>query len=199
MVWSIPEGGPKNNIDHPLLTLNGHGRKVCSKVLDHLYYFILSDFLPCLRQSPTVQVGHVLFHPTADNVLMSASGDFTVKIWDISKGAQKQELVGHTELIQGVSWNYDGSLLVTTCKDKKIRVFDVRSNTVVAEAGGHQGVKGTRVEWMGALDKFVTTGFSRSSERQVFVWDFKNLAEPIKQENIDTASGYEFRWMFDYY
>jgi hypothetical protein len=46
---------------------------------------------------------------------------------------------------------------VTTCKDKKIRVFDVRAGNVVAEMPGHQGVKGTRVEWMGPLDKFVTT------------------------------------------
>ncbi|KAI9357008.1 hypothetical protein DFJ73DRAFT_821808 [Zopfochytrium polystomum] len=161
MVWQVPEGGPKANVEAPLLTLNGHGRKV----------------------------GHVLFHPSAENVLLSASGDFTVKVWDISTGAQRQELTGHTELIQGISWSYDGALVITTCKDKKIRLFDVRSNTVVQEAAGHVGVKGTRADWMGPLNKFVTTGFSRTSERQVFIWDIKNLSEPIKQENIDTGSG----------
>ncbi|KAJ3048671.1 Coronin-2B, partial [Rhizophlyctis rosea] len=161
MVWTIPQGGPTENISTPALTLSGHGRKV----------------------------GHVLFHPTADNLLASASADFTIKLWDISKGAEKQELTGHTEIIQSLTWDWTGSLLATTCKDKKLRVFDVRANKVVQEANGHQGVKGARVVWMGGLDRLITTGFSRSSDRQVFVWDTKNLGEPLKQENIDTASG----------
>ncbi|KAJ3414223.1 Coronin-like protein crn1 [Chytridiales sp. JEL 0842] len=164
-LWSIPTDGPKTNIDTPLLTLNSHLRKV----------------------------GHVLFHPTASDVLASAGGDYVVKIWDLEKGECKTDLAGHGELIQGLTWSYDGALLATTCKDKKIRLFDVRSGQVVHEVQGHQGVKGTRVEWMGSVDKFVTTGFSRSSERQVFVWDFRSLgkegAEPLKSENIDTASG----------
>ncbi|KAJ1555416.1 Coronin-2B, partial [Nowakowskiella sp. JEL0078] len=136
MVWIIPEGGLVESIDKPVLTLAGHGRKV----------------------------GHVLFHPTADNVLATASADFTVKIWDISTGNEKITLTGHTEIIQSLSWNYDGSLLTTTCKDKKLRVFDVRSNTIVQEAPGHQGIKGSRVVWFGNSDKICTTGFSRSSD-----------------------------------
>ncbi|ORY49053.1 DUF1900-domain-containing protein [Rhizoclosmatium globosum] len=164
MVWQIPEGGPTQNIETPVLTLNGHARKV----------------------------GHVLFHPTADNVLLSASADFTVKLWDISTGQQKSELASvHADLIQGLTFNYNGSLVATTCKDKKLRVFDVRTGAVVSEVNGHQGIKGSRVEWLGSHDKFVTTGFSRSSERQLFIWDFANLSsgEPLKSETIDTASG----------
>ena len=29
------------------------------------------------------KVGHVLFNPAAENVLASASGDYTIKIWDL--------------------------------------------------------------------------------------------------------------------
>jgi len=161
MIWTIPQGGPTDNISAPAATLTGHGRKV----------------------------GHVPFHPTADNLLASSSADFTIKLWDISKGQEKQELTGHTEIIQSLTWDWTGSLLATTCKDKKLRVFDVRANKVVQEANGHQGVKGARVVWMGSLPKLVTTGFSRTSERQVYIWDSTNLNEPLKQENIDTASG----------
>ncbi|KAI8591374.1 hypothetical protein BDZ88DRAFT_411257 [Geranomyces variabilis] len=161
MIWTIPENGPTESCGTPALTLTGHGRKV----------------------------GHVLFHPTADNLLASASADFTIKLWDISKGQEKIELTGHTEIIQSLAWNYDGTLLATTCKDKKLRVFDVRSNKVVQEAMGHQGIKGARVAWMGNADRFITTGFSRTSDRQVFVYDSKNLETPLKSETIDTASG----------
>ncbi|KAI9099368.1 WD40-repeat-containing domain protein [Phlyctochytrium arcticum] len=161
MIWKIPEGGPTESVSTPALTLNGHGRKV----------------------------GHVLFHPVADNLLASSSADFTIKLWDIAKGQERQELTGHTEIIQSLCWNYDGTLLTTTCKDKKLRVFDVRSNQVVQETNGHQGIKGARVTWMGNANRLVTTGFSRTSDRQVFIYDTKNLAEPLKQETIDTASG----------
>lgn len=38
----------------------------------------------------------------------------------------------HTDLIYNVGWNRNGSLLVTTCKDKKVRVIDPRKQQVVA-------------------------------------------------------------------
>ena len=38
----------------------------------------------------------------------------------------------HTDLIYNVGWNRTGSLLVTTCKDKKVRVIDPRKQQVVA-------------------------------------------------------------------
>ena len=42
---------------------------------------------------------------------------------------------------------------------------------------------------MGDLDKIATTGFSRTSDRQLFVYDTKSFGTPIVQENIDTSSG----------
>jgi hypothetical protein len=41
----------------------------------------------------------------------------------------------------------------------------------------------------GPLDKVATAGFSKTSERQLFVWDTKNLSTPLKQESVDSASG----------
>jgi coronin-1B/1C/6 len=53
----------------------------------------------------------------------------------------------------------------------------------------HQGVKGSRVCWLGDSDRLLTTGFSRTSDRQFAVFDLRNMAEPIKSENVDTMSG----------
>lgn len=107
----------------------------------------------------------------------------------MSTGQEFNTLLGHSEIIQSICFNFDGSLISTTCKDKKLRIFDVRSNKIVQETNGHQGVKGSRVIWLGHLNKMATTGFSKSSDRQVFIWDSNSLIEPLKQENIDTASG----------
>lgn len=43
--------------------------------------------------------------------------------------------------------------------------------------------------WCGDSDRIFTTGFSKSSDRQFMLWDVKNMAEPLKSENLDTSSG----------
>ncbi|RKP11930.1 hypothetical protein BJ684DRAFT_17533 [Piptocephalis cylindrospora] len=161
MVWNIPEEPMEESETNPAVTLTGHRRKV----------------------------GHVLFHPVASNVLASSSADHTVKLWDVEHGTEKQELGDFGEVVQSLTWNYNGSLLATTCRDKKIRIHDVRSNTVVQVGDGHQGIKGSRVVWLGNCDRFCTTGFSRSSDRQLFLWDTKDLSNPLKQMAIDSSSG----------
>jgi coronin-1B/1C/6 len=71
------------------------------------------------------KVGHVLFNPAAQNILASSSGDYTVKLWDIEKGKDRLALK-HGEIVQSLSWSADGALLVTTSRDKKLRIWDVR-------------------------------------------------------------------------
>ena len=113
----------------------------------------------------------------------------TIRLWDISKGAEMQNIDCHTQLVQSLDWNYNGNLMTTTCKDKKLRIIDARTGKVAAETNGHQGIKGSRVCWLGNSDRIATTGFSRMSDRQLFLWDAKNLKTPIKEEAIDTSSG----------
>jgi WD40 repeat protein len=77
------------------------------------------------RLTATRKVGHVLFNPAAQNILASSSGDYTVKIWDIEKGKDRLSLK-HGEIVQSLSFSADGALLVTTSRDKKLRIWDVR-------------------------------------------------------------------------
>jgi len=96
-----------------------------------------ADVSPVCRLSGhSRKVGHVLFNPSAANVLASSSGDFTVKIWDIEQGSARLNLK-HSEVIQSLSWSVDGSLLATTSRDKKLRVWDVRQEKPAQEVPGH--------------------------------------------------------------
>jgi WD40 repeat protein len=160
-ICGIPEGGLKENLMTPLQTLTAHKRKV----------------------------GTVNFHPCANNILATSASDTTVKLWDIEKGDEMFSIGGHTDIVQSVSWNLNGSLLCSACRDKKLRIIDPRAQTVVSDNTCHQGVKGLRSLWMGDKDKIVTLGFSKTSEREMAFWDPKNLAEPIGRQLLDSNSG----------
>ncbi|XP_049658387.1 coronin-6 isoform X2 [Accipiter gentilis] len=105
MVWQIPDYVPVRNITEPVVTLEGHSKRV----------------------------GIISWHPTARNVLLSAGCDNLVILWNVGTGEMLLVLEDmHTDLIYNVGWNRNGSLLVTTCKDKKVRVIDPRKQQVVA-------------------------------------------------------------------
>ena len=79
------------------------------------------------------KVGCVAWHPTASDVLVSAGADALVIVWNIESGDVLFEIDDlHTDLIYSISWNYNGSLFATTCKDKKLRVIDPRSQQLIS-------------------------------------------------------------------
>jgi coronin-1B/1C/6 len=144
--------------------------------------------VPCPANLSDRKVGHVLFNPAAENILASSSGDLTIKLWDISTG-QAAITLKSAEIIQSLSWNASGSLLVTTSRDKKLRVWDVRQEKLVHEYAGHEGAKNSRVVWMGEHNRFATTGFSRMSERQIGLWE-PGRKDPIGGfTSLDSISG----------
>ncbi|KAG5353575.1 hypothetical protein C0989_005092 [Termitomyces sp. Mn162] len=153
--------------------------------------WVPQDFDPVARidGSPR-KIGQVLFHPTAANVLASASGEHTIKLWDLANTEEaKSVLTGHGDAIQSLSFNPTGTLLATTCRDRKLRLFDPRAGgEAVRVVDSHGGIKGSRVVWMGDLDKIATTGFSRMSDRQVSIWETGGLGN-LKTIVLDQSSG----------
>lgn len=171
-IWSIPEewepinakgaSKPGSGITESMADLVGHAKKV-----------------NLLR-----------FHPSASNVIASTSSDYTVKIWDIEVGQELSTFDGMNDLCQDIVWDYRGDNYATTCKDKAVRFIDARAATVsdmIEQA--HEGIKGMKVLYMGESGKVLTTGHSKSSGREVKVWDLKNLSQPLETSKIDTASG----------
>ncbi|TVY93317.1 Coronin-like protein [Lachnellula willkommii] len=135
------------------------------------------------------KVGQVLFNPAAENILASASGDYTIKLWDIGAGKSNLTLK-HGDIVQSLSWSANGSMLATTSRDKKLRIWDVRQERPAHEVAGHTGAKNSRVVWMGEHNRLATTGFSKMSDRQMALWDVGAPAEPIGGFTVlDSISG----------
>lgn len=88
------------------------------------------------------------FHPIASDVLVSSSYDNTVRLWDVSTGVEKQNIAGqHTSTVQSIDWSLNGSHFVTACKDKMLRLYDPRKNTMIVSGEAHDGAKGFRANW----------------------------------------------------
>ncbi|XP_029430594.1 coronin-1B [Rhinatrema bivittatum] len=162
MVWQIPENGLVMPLTEPVVTLEGHSKRV----------------------------GIITWHPTARNVLLSAGCDNVVIIWNVGTAEELYRMEDqHPDLIYNVSWNRNGSLFCTSCKDKSIRIIDPRRGAVVAEKEkAHEGARPMRAIFM-ADGKVFTTGFSRMSERQLALWDPDNLEEPMGLQELDSSNG----------
>ncbi|KAJ2940202.1 hypothetical protein O0L34_g11769 [Tuta absoluta] len=162
-VWQIPDGGLSRTLTDPVVDLVFHQRRV----------------------------GLVLWHPTAQNVLLTAGSDNQIAIWNVGTGEVLLTLDCHPDLIYSACWNWNGSKLLTTCRDKKIRIIDPRKGEVESEAIAHEGSKASRAIFLKHGLVF-TTGFSRMSERQYSLRTPDALNEPIVTVEIDTSNGVMF-------
>uniref|UniRef100_A0A671REX2 Coronin n=1 Tax=Sinocyclocheilus anshuiensis TaxID=1608454 RepID=A0A671REX2_9TELE len=162
MIWEIPDGGLISPLKDPVVKLDGHSKRV----------------------------GILSWHPTAHNVLMSAGCDNVVILWNVVHGEAVVRIDSmHTDLIYSACWNRNGSQILTSCKDKKLRVIDPRKGSVICEKDKpHEGSRPVRAVFV-SDGKILTTGFSRMSERQVALWDPNNFSEPLTLQELDTSSG----------
>uniref|UniRef100_A0A8C6L3W5 Coronin n=1 Tax=Nothobranchius furzeri TaxID=105023 RepID=A0A8C6L3W5_NOTFU len=104
MVWQIPDHTLTRPLSDPVVVLEGHSKRV----------------------------GIVSWHPTARNILLTAGSDNLIIIWNVGTGEPLLSMDDHPDLIYSISWNRNGSLFCTTCKDRRLRVCDPRKREVVA-------------------------------------------------------------------
>ncbi|XP_051975558.1 coronin-2B [Xyrauchen texanus] len=162
-IWQIPDGGLRRNMTEALMILIGHSRRV----------------------------GLIEWHPTCSRILLSAGNDCKIMIWNLEEGVAVKMIDSHPDVVLCMSFNTDGSLLATSCKDKKLRIIDPRSGKVLQEADC-KNIKVNRVVFLGNLKCVLTTGVSRWSTRQVALWNQEDLSSPITEEEIDGLSGVLF-------
>lgn len=162
-IWQIPDVGPTRTMTEPVVDLILHQRRVVQ----------------------------VLWHPTANNILLSAGGDNKIIIWNVGTGEGLVEIDCHPDIIYSCSFNCNGSRILTTCKDKKLRIINPRTGEIIKEAEGHEGSKPMRGVYLKSGAIF-TTGFSRMSERQYSLRLEEHLGEPVVMVELDTSNGVMF-------
>ncbi|XP_076452772.1 coronin-1B-like isoform X3 [Babylonia areolata] len=161
-VWQIPDSGLVTPLTEPVANLTAHQKRV----------------------------GIVAWHPTAQNVLVSSGSDNKMYFWNVGTEEAMLE-IDIPEQVWSLSFNYNGSRLVCTAKDKMMRVIDTHSGDILQESKAHDGAKPVQCCYL-KDGKILTTGFSRMSARQYALWDEKNLSQPMTREEIDNSNGVIF-------
>ncbi|KFP24544.1 Coronin-2A [Colius striatus] len=167
-IWDIPKHLLTTNITSPKKELLGHVRKV----------------------------GLIEWHPTANNILFSSGYDYKIMIWNLDTkevvvSNPVKILDAHRDVVLSMSFNTDGSLLATACRDKKIRLIDPRAGTVLQEAS-YKSHKANKVLFLGNVKKLFSTGTSQWNNRQIALWDQNDLSVPLLEEDLDGSSGLLF-------
>ena len=100
------------------------------------------------------------------NVIVTASYDNTVKIWDALTGECLQTLEGHTERVDSVVFSPDGKKIVTASADKTAKIWDVSTGQCLHTLEGH-------TDWVSsaAFSPDGTVIVTASADRTAKIWN----------------------------
>jgi WD40 repeat protein len=103
---------------------------------------------------------------------VSASHDYTLRIWEANSGECLAPLVGHQRGVLGCAWSPDGMRIVSASGDHTLRIWEANSGKCLAVLAGHQNrVMGCA--WSPDGERIV----SASSDGTVRLWDAATGAE----------------------
>ncbi len=144
------------------------------------------------------------FSPTIDGLLCSSSADMTVRLYDINAGKELsctdlRSISGAQSGLNSLSFNYDGTTVMTCCKDKCLNIIDLRISEVIGsiyspENGNILG-RNLRGIWCNKnhSQSIIFTVFSNHlGQRMIQLYDPRKLISPVISSVIDNGTGQLF-------
>lgn len=107
----------------------------------------------------------VIFHPIF-SLMISASEDATVKVWDFETGDYERTLKGHTDIVQDVAFDAGGKLLASCSADMSVKLWDFQTYECLKTLHGHDH-NVSSVAFMPSGDYLV----SSSRDKTIKMWE----------------------------
>ncbi|TRX75747.1 WD40 repeat domain-containing protein [Pseudomonas mangiferae] len=139
-----------------------------------------------LWDARTKQAIHRVFHDHLANqcafspdgqLLVSASSDYTARIWEVPSMRLKAALVGHEDDVEMAAFNPAGDTVATCSRDHSIRLFDVADGRCRRVLRGHTADV-ISVSWAADGSSLI----SSSDDGTIRRWD---VAQGLQLESID--------------
>jgi len=110
-------------------------------------------------------VTRVVFHPIF-SLMISASEDATVKVWDFETGDFERTLKGHTDSVQDICLDREGKLLASCSADMSIKLWDFNSYECLKTMHGHDH-NVSSVTFLPSSDYILTS----SRDKTIKMWE----------------------------
>ena len=153
-LWELPEGGITEDMENDVQTFKGHQRKIVN----------------------------VAFNPVVDGIIASSSFDKTCQVWNIAK-AEAFCKIEFKDVPTSLDWNYNGSLVGASTKEKLIYLIDPRTNAVSLKAKGHESHKIQKMLFI-EDNYFISCGFNKNSQREVKLYDIRKQTDGMIDASI---------------
>jgi len=160
-IWTIPEGGLKEDLRDDTQRFGSHKRKACL----------------------------VAWNPSVKEVIASMGNDHDLYVWDITTSEELFKIKTEDSMFYNMEWNRDGSLIGAMMKNKKINLFDVRNqDATVLSTEGHDTAK---IQKMGFADGpyIYSSGHNSKGYREMRLYDTRNFSTMVQNMKIDTLQG----------
>uniref|UniRef100_A0A6A7G2J5 Coronin n=1 Tax=Hirondellea gigas TaxID=1518452 RepID=A0A6A7G2J5_9CRUS len=143
----------------------------------------------CYLRGHTKKLTLLQWHPCAEHVLASCSYDRDVKIWDVESQEEAFSVEDNEGNISSLEWSADGTKIMTTARDMKLRVFDPRDpDGAVMTVDTHTNPKTSRGFWVDDKGIVACVGFKKSSQREILFFDQKKMDKPLYKKDLDQAN-----------
>ncbi|MDX2212676.1 MAG: serine/threonine-protein kinase [Oculatellaceae cyanobacterium bins.114] len=109
----------------------------------------------------------IAFSPDGE-LLVSGSGDKTVKLWSVETAELQRTLDQHNSWVRAIALSPDGTILATAANDKTVHLWDLKTGKLRNQLAGH-------TDWVRAV-AFAADGktlITASQDKTAKVWDWE--------------------------
>lgn len=120
------------------------------------------------------------WHPTVESLLVSASVDSTVKLWDVTGSGEPSLTIDNIGgNVLNMQWSQMGNILGATTKSPdELVIMDPRAEDSILRGPTALISRGCKLQWVDE-DTILMTGFNQNNARAWSIVDLRNPSAPL--------------------
>lgn len=138
------------------------------------------------QKKDMIRISKFHFNPAYKGVLTLIDNSKII-IYDFTKMCQITSYPNQ-DVIYDVSWDPNGNVLYSTCKNFKLKVFDTRTNTEDVYSIPHNRARQVGIDVFRSGALIATHGYNTQGFAETAVFDVRNLKEPLEVKKMQSTS-----------